>query len=314
MPQSCIEFYCGIGGFAAAIERFYSDRLQVAAAIDIDCGALEVYRANFPTHQAIAAEIASFPIERHPAELWWMSPPCLPFTRKGKQRDWDDPRAGSLISLINRLDRHSTYPRRVAIENVPPFAESKTGRWVESRLNACGFDTVWETRCPTEDKYPMRRSRCYLLASRDGLARATNDEAEEWTAGVEHQSIEAYIDRRNDGDPQWRVEPQWLVDYAAAIDRVEPTRPDAIASCFTSSYGRMPVRSGSYLQLEPSDPLAARYFTPEEILAMLGFPPSFRWPQSLSLKRRYAMAGNSVHVPTVARLIGRLIGDRCKTT
>lgn len=310
MPQSCIEFYCGIGGFAAAVERYHRDALRITAAIDIDCGALEVYRANFPTHPTIAAELASFPIERYPAALWWLSPPCLPFTRKGNQRDWDDPRAGSLISLIKRLDPESMYPRHIAIENVPPFAASKTGRWVESQLCQCGFDTQWETRCPTEDQYPMRRSRCYLLASRDGLAAATNDAAAKWTAPPEQRSIESFIDRRNDHDRRLRVEREWLVDYAAAIDRVDPTKPDAIASCFTSSYGRTPVRSGSYIQLDPSDRLAARYFTPDEIVAMLGFPQPFQWPETLSLRRRYAMAGNSIHVPTVARLIGRLIGER----
>jgi len=310
MPQSCIEFYCGIGGFAAAVERFHGDALRITAAIDIDRGALEVYRSNFAAHPTIAAEIASFPVNRHPADLWWLSPPCLPFTRKGNQRDWDDPRAGSLIALIKRLDPVSTYPRHIAIENVPPFAESKTGRWIESRLHDCGFDTHWEVRCPTEDKYPMRRSRCYLLASRDGLAAENNADAMKWSPPIEHQLIESFIDRNNDSDPQWKVPLQWLVDYAAAIDRIDPASSDAIASCFTSSYGRMPVRSGSYIQLDPADRFAARYFTPDEILATLGFPKSFHWPESLSLRRRYAMVGNSVHVPTVARLIGRLIGDR----
>lgn len=310
MSQSCIEFYCGIGGFAAAVEQYHCDSLRVIAAIDIDCGALEVYRGNFPTHLAIAAEIASFPIDKYPADLWWMSPPCLPFTRKGKQRDWDDPRAGSLISLINRLDGDSPYPRHIAIENVPPFANSMTGKWVQSRLNECGFDTVWETRCPTEDEYPMRRSRCYLLASRDGLPMARCDETHEWTAPLSRQSIEGFIDQGNNVDPQWKVRSQWLIDYASAIDLVDPACPQAIASCFTSSYGRMPVRSGSYIQLNRSDRLAARYFTPDEIVAMLGFQRPFRWPESLSLRRRYAMAGNSVHVPTVGKLIGRLISDR----
>jgi DNA (cytosine-5)-methyltransferase 1 len=310
MPLSCIEFYCGIGGFAAVVEQYHSDSLRVIAAIDIDCGALEVYRANFPTHLAIAAEIASFPIQRHPADLWWMSPPCLPFTRKGKQRDWDDPRARSLISLIERLQPDSLYPRHIAIENVPPFAQSTTGKWVQSRLNECGFDTVWETQCPTQDKYPMRRSRCYLLASRDGLAPVKCDETSRWSAPLAHQSIESFMDQRNNLHPQWQVQPQWLIDYASAIDLVDPSQPTAIASCFTSSYGRMPVRSGSYIQVDPADRFAARYFTPDEIVAMLGFQQPFHWPDSLSLRRRYAMAGNSIHIPTVAKLIGRLIGDR----
>jgi len=299
MTLSCLELYCGIGGFAAAAQ-LQGDALSVIAAVDIDCGALEVYRSNFPSHPTVAAEIRSLDINRFPADLWWLSPPCLPFTRKGKQLDADDPRTASLIALINKITPQAAGPRFIAIENVPPFAASQTGRWIEQRLREHGYQTAWEIRCPTEFGVPMRRSRCFLLASREGL-RPLRPVPEAV------QSLRSFLEPTNDADPKWAVPATWLTDYAAAIDRVDPAQDRAVASCFTSSYSRMPVRSGSYIQLDRNDPLAARFFAPEEILRLLGFPTPWHWPPALSLRRRYAMAGNSVHVATVARVLSRLI-------
>ena len=46
-----------------------------------------------------------------------------------------------------------------------------------------------------------------------------------------------------------------------------------------------------------------RYFMPEEIARLLEFPEGFAFPDELSLKKRYALVGNSLHVGTVARLL-----------
>jgi site-specific DNA-cytosine methylase len=52
-----------------------------------------------------------------------------------------------------------------------------------------------------------------------------------------------------------------------------------------------------------------RYFTPNEILKLLGFPTNFFFPSSVPLKKRYALLGNSLHVGTVARLLHILLSD-----
>jgi len=299
MTVTCLELYCGIGGLAAAAQLHHST-LSVIAAVDIDCGALAVYQDHFPSHRTLAAEIRSLDVSRFPADLWWLSPPCLPFTRKGKQRDWDDPRTASLIELINKLTPHAERPRFIAIENVPPFATSQTGLWIEQCLRERGYQTAWEICCPTELGIPMRRSRSYLVASRDGLRPLPSGKGNT-------QALRDFLDPVNDGDPQLIVPAKWLTDYATAINRVDPAQDRSVAACFTSSYSRMPVRSGSYIQLDPHDPLAARFFTPEEILRLLGFPSPWQWPPTLPLRRRYAMAGNSLHVGTVARVLSRLI-------
>ena len=120
---TAIEFYAGIGGFAAAIrpgllassllnlDLQEMGPLEITSAWDIDVAAIEAYRLNFPSsHGARAGEIRSLEIARLKADLWWMSPPCLPFTRKGKQRDLDDPRSDSMVSLIGKVNSLLDYP------------------------------------------------------------------------------------------------------------------------------------------------------------------------------------------------------------
>ena len=68
-----------MGGAAAVL----APRGEIVAAIDQNDKALEVYRHNFPDHRVLprllegmpTAELAAFE-----ADLWWLSPPCQPFT------------------------------------------------------------------------------------------------------------------------------------------------------------------------------------------------------------------------------------------
>jgi len=304
MPCRCVELYCGIGGFASAIRSWTvadSSRpsLEIKSAWDIDLGALDVYQLNFPDHPVRAAEIRSLAVDRLDADLWWLSPPCLPFTRKGKQRDDEDLRTESLLALIGRVTTELPYPESIVIENVPPFVESRTAARVCGQLESAGFTCEWELRCPSELGWPMRRLRSYLIASRRPLRPQAR-----WS----HTPIElgTLIDRGNDADPSLAVPREWLEKYRSAIDLVDPDDPACQAACFTSSYGRTPVRSGSYLRLQAGEPLNARFFSPDEVLKMLGFPSDFRWPQALSTRRRWALAGNSLSLPVVRQILARL--------
>ncbi len=303
--RTCLEFYCGIGGFAEAASALAGNASpgetgsgavwDVVAAIDIDRAVLGVYALRFPTHRRLAAEIESVDLTRLRADVWWLSPSCLPFTRKGKQQDLQDLRTRSLVSLIGQVRPGAEMPRRIMIENVPPFSTSMTGRWVEQHLRCVGFDVVWEFLCPTQWGVPMRRLRTYLLASLDPLAPRPP---------VIHQPSELrdYVNAANDSDARLRVPDEWLRRYPRAIDLVDRDSPTVIASCFTSSYSRMPVRSGSFLRLEDG---GARFFAPDEILHLLGFSMPFSWPETVSLKRRWAMAGNSLSIPVVRWLLSR---------
>ena len=130
MSLRAVEFFCGIGGFAAAA----GERIEIAAALDINERALAVYRRNFP-HPATARTIESIPADELrglAADLWWLSPPCQPYTRRGNRRDVDDARAAPLLVLMERISE--IRPRYVTLENVPEFAVNHTHASSDSRV------------------------------------------------------------------------------------------------------------------------------------------------------------------------------------
>jgi site-specific DNA-cytosine methylase len=263
---------------------------QVTVAIDIDQQALAVYRRNFG-HPTLARTIESLPAElvaNWTADLWWLSPPCQPYTRRGLQRDMSDPRAASLLAMLPRIEQ--LRPRYVALENVPGFEESRTGELLRATLDRAGYRTVCGLLCPTELGIPNRRRRFYLLASREPIG--------DWTIRPRRRlAIQDFLDPEPDA-ALW-VEPELEATYGRAIDVVDPRDASACCACFTSAYGRSPIRSGSYLRTAAG----LRRFSPGEILRLLGFPATFTLPPALSPRRAWSLLGNSLSVTAVRTVL-----------
>jgi DNA (cytosine-5)-methyltransferase 1 len=277
-----LELYSGIGGCAAAV----AGRAVVVAAVDIDRAALAVVRHNFD-HPAVARTLESAPSEffrRGDADLWWLSPPCQPFTRRGRMRDADDRRSESLAALVGHIAE--LRPRHVALENVPPFLDSRMRRHLVTALAAGGYKVRERILCPSEMGIPNRRRRYYLVASRDRLV--------EWPPLPRRRFRLADVLEAEPCEEVF-VPPSLAARYAGAIDVVDPADDGAIAACFTSAYGRSPVRSGSYV----ATPRGPRRFSPREILRLLGFGESFAFPLPITLRQAWGLAGNSLSIPAV---------------
>lgn len=294
-----VELFCGIGGVAAAIES--SDRLrgmiEVVTAVDIDRQALDTYSLNFQ-HPTFARTIESLDADFFRslrADLWWMSPPCQPFTRRGAGRDLDDPRCEALKNII-RLAA-DVQPDWLAMENVPPFQDSRARKLLVDTLQSAGYQIIERIICPTELGIPCRRSRYYLLA---GRTPSRPIQCEWPTTPVKRRTLASFLDSKTEPDLQFEIGTHKR--YRDAIDLVDPNDSAAIASCFTSAYGRSPVRSGSYIKEKDG----TRRFSPAEILRLLGFPDSFHFPESMSRRRSYALAGNSLSVDVVRRWLEQI--------
>lgn len=292
--RTALELFCGIGGAAAALEG----RARVAAAIDINRVALGAYAANFP-HPVAARTLESLSaaeLARFDADLWWLSPPCQPFTRRGLRRDDEDPRSQGLLALIRSIPE--ARPRSLALENVPGFAGSRTHGRLREALAAAGYEVAERLLCPSELGMPNRRLRFFLVASREGLAEPVPllrlptalASCLEWPPEDEAPAPLA-------------LDPVVARRYRHAIDVVDAADPAALAACFTSGYGRSPVRSGSYL----GTPFGPRRFSPREILNLLGFPPGYRLPGGLSLANAWRLVGNSLSVPAVREVLSQVI-------
>jgi site-specific DNA-cytosine methylase len=294
-----LELYCGIGGCAAALDP----TTTVVAALDINTVALAVYRHNF-AHPATPCALESLRADDprlRDADLWWLSPPCQPYTRRGRGRDVDDPRSRSLLHLLDLIAR--LQPAALALENVPEFGGSRAHARLRERLAASGYAVAERLLCPSGLGVPNRRRRFYLVASREGLRGWATARPPSGGADGDDVPLSRLAGFLDPDDPdRLRVAPRLLADYAGAVDVVDAADPCAVASTFTAAYGRSPVRAGSYLRRDG----VVRRFSPAEILRLLGFPPDYRLPPDLPLSSAWRLLGNSLSVPAVREVLAAL--------
>jgi site-specific DNA-cytosine methylase len=301
MPPRVLELFCGIGGLAAALPQ----GVEVAAALDVSELALAVYRANHahPAHACAIDSLCDDDPRLAGADVWWLSPPCQPYTRRGLGRDLDDPRSAGLARVVRLLERRA--PAALAMENVPEFASSAGHRLLRAALERAGYGVAERLLCPTALGVPNRRRRFYLVASRERLAG--------WAAAggagpagvpdppaVPLRPLARFLDPAP--RPELAVDPALLRRYARAADIVDAADPAAVAATFTAAYGRSPVRAGSYLRQGD----AVRRFHPREVLRLLGFPATHRLPEELPLASAWRLAGNSLSVPAVREVLSGL--------
>ena len=293
-----LELYAGIGGAAAALDAF--DLRIETVALDIDHGALAVYAENFPppTHTTVVKHFDTVPsawLASHDADLWWASPPCQPFTRRGRQRALDDPRADTFRALLRQID--AVRPPSLAIENVVGFETSPARDALIATLDRVGYAWRETLLCPSELALPNRRPRYYLAASQRGEPSVVDRRPRQPAP-----RLRDLLDPCADQDTL-RVDDALARRYDGALHIVDAEDDDAISTCFTSAYGRSPVRSGSYLRLPDG---GIRRFAPSEILRLLDFPPRYALPTTLPLSSAWRLIGNSLALEPVRRLLATL--------
>jgi site-specific DNA-cytosine methylase len=277
-----LELYSGIGGFAEA----FAAHGEVVAAIDHNHLANQVYEQNHE-HKPIVKNLESIrleELERHQADLWWMSPPCQPYTIRGAQRDLDDPRSKSFLRILDGIQQ--LKPHAIALENVPWFEGSQAHALLLKNLRQLDYSVRQRQLCPTELGIPNLRKRFYLIACREPLRPIP--------LGPSHSApLQHYLDP--DGSEKIWVPEDLVRRYGDNLHTVDATKTAEIAACFTSAYGKSPVYCGSYLR----EGEVLRYFSPQEIARFLGFPENFSFPEEYSLRQLWKLVGNSLSVPAV---------------
>ena len=295
-----LELFCGIGGLAAAVAGTDS---RVACAMDHDPTVLATYRHNHPEHQASRVDLARitpWELATVGADLWWLSPPCQPYSVRGNRHDLDDPRATSLRRILEVLERlpDGKLPRTLALENVPGFADSQAKGRLTTLLAERGYDLREQLLCPTTLGVPMRRERYYLAASLAPLLPA------HLPGQPALRPLRDYLDRQFfEETPAELLVPEEAVDrFGPGLNILDPDDPDACATCFAASYGKTLMHSGAYLRCRKG----VRHFAPGEIARLLGLPNRFAFPPGLPLRRQWHQLGNSLSVDAVRAVLALL--------
>lgn len=288
-PMRVLELFSGVGSVSAAIGRDVS----IVGAVDINRLAVNVYQANFdtPTWVREITSLSDQQFRDFGADLWWMSPPCQPFTRRGLFQDEEDSRSAPLLRILEAIE--SVRPTNIAIENVIGFEESQMHRRLTDLLERSGYAFTEAQLCSTQFGIPNLRPRYFLAASRSSQPDLKAP------VPTEVQPIQAFLEspdlRKRWGDID--VTPEFLDQYAEAISVVQPH--EFKTRCFTSAYGHSKVRSGSYLRHGAE----TRRFSPREVANLLGFPREFSLPDSLSTRQYWKLLGNAVSVPCVKYVV-----------
>ena len=286
-----LELYSGIGGFAAAVEGC---GIEVVSALDASSHVVQTYNINWPAvaRQRNILQMTEADFTRFEADLWWMSPPCAPYTRRGHQLDLADHRTASYLRVVEAIT--SLKPTVVAMENVEGFAQSAARDRLVEALD--GYQIAEWVLCPTEIGVPNKRPRYYLVARRDGRSPHTEVARTEPRSWVEFVEGEVDVER-------YRVPPDVVAKYGSGFHVVDVEAE--YATCFTGSYGKSWNFTGSYLRLADG---GLRRFTPREVLNFLGFGAGFEFPAEFNDRQRYKYAGNSLCIAAVQAVLGSVIG------
>ena len=179
-----VEFYAGMGTMRWSLERaLESDAgasVTALASIDNSEVANAVYLANYPDENASGvlmrrnvehlSSVETLDARFGGADVWTLSPPCQPYTRKGKRLHGEDPRAGSFARILEALPKLRAPPERILVENVVGFESSETRRALVAALDEAGY--VWREyhASPVDIGVPCTRTRYYALAKRKPLS------------------------------------------------------------------------------------------------------------------------------------------------
>jgi DNA (cytosine-5)-methyltransferase 1 len=302
-----LEFYSGIGAFSQAAKPY---GIKVVAAYDQSQWANQVYELN-NRHKPSSRNLDSISIQDIPeADLWWLSPPCTPYSRRGEQKDMSDPRAKSFLHLIEFMVLKK--PATILIENVEGFLHSKMYEHLCQTLQSNGYLVDSIKLCPTMFAVPMLRPRIFIVAR---LATATERSLVTSLPPIavppqlsSAKTLSDFIDcGLND------VTAAHLLLSEADAEKYEPVlnvvslneASDAgqYVICFTSGYYRCRKASGSLLRLESG---RLRFFSPNEILSLLGFSVDFSLAD-LALPICYRLVGNSVDVRAIDYLLANAL-------
>ena len=282
---TCIDLFCGIGGFHVAAKKL---GLDVAFACDIDDEVRRAYQHNFGlAPEGDITSIAAESIPNH--DILLAGFPCQPFSIIGNKHGTADPR-GTLFLEIMRIARVKR-PLGIILENVKQLATAQRGAVlarITDELRAMGYCVDWRILNALDFGLPQKRERVMIVATLPTF------EEFPWPSGSIPMMPLADI-LEESPEPRHFVSERIRAKRQAAHEpTVSPSVWHENKAGHISSYPwSCALRAGAsynYLLVD-----GERRFTPREMLRLQGFPDSLEIVGNYAQIRK--QAGNAVPVP-----------------
>lgn len=298
------SLFAGIGGIDLGFQQAGFDILW---ANEIDRDACKTYKLNFPETKLFEGDIRKLDASKlENVDIITAGFPCQPFSVCGKQKGFGDDRGNLFFEIMRIAD--AIKPQIIFLENVANLVEHDKGRTfnvIHNELVSRGYYLRYLVADACDYGIPQHRTRTYLLAFRsveqcESYRFPDKIELEKRVFDILDKSVKVddcfYLPENS---------PKYIKMAKAIIDDNQIYRfsdygiqsgKDGI--CFTLKanmgtwYDRVPIIKDNY---------GIRTITPDECLALMGFPKNFKIVD-IPLKNAYKQIGNSVCVPIIKKI------------
>jgi len=315
--------FAGIGGFCLAFE---ATGFRTAWVNDADQYACAVYRRNFPTNRLIEKDVRTLSVIKdklEPVDVLHAGFPCQSFSQAGSRAGFDDERGKLFFEVIRLIKEFKTKkPAVIVLENAPYLKWGASGTWfleITRQLQQAGY---WfrESNAQELDMYrltsiPQTRSRLFMVAwSMDhfGSGRFEFPDTEKPPA----KNPSRFIDFNGEKGEQYYLPKENRYFKMISKERRDTRtikhvyqlrkyfvrqKEPGICPTLTANMGH-----GGHNVPFVWDRKGLRKLTELECLKLQGFPATFKFPENISSKQRYAQIGNAV-APPVAKLLANAV-------
>lgn len=298
------SLFAGIGGIDVAFEQA---GFEIIWANEIDKDACKTYRYNFPNSALLECDIRSVnTIDIPDFDILTAGFPCQSFSVCGNQKGFEDERGNLFFEIMRVADAKN--PQVIFLENVANLIKHDAGKTfnrVYNELVVRNYYVRYIVVDACNYGIPQHRTRTYIVAFKD--LQICNSFTFPNEKPLE-KNIFDVIDRSIKADNKFYLDEdslQYQKMLYAIIDNNQIYRfsdygiqksKDGI--CFT-----LKANMGTWYDRVPiiRDNFGIRTITPEECLALQGFPMSFGFP-NISMKSMYKQCGNTVVVPVVKNI------------
>ena len=299
------SLFAGIGGIDLAFEQAGFSTLW---ANEIDLDACKTYRYNFPRNQLVEGDIKAIDKTSIPDfDVLIAGFPCQPFSVCGKQEGFKDDRGNLFFQIVDTIE--TKKPPFVFLENVANLLKHDRGNTfciIRKELEKLGYIIKYLVADACDYGIPQHRTRIYIVAFSDEY------QAERFRFPDPiplTTSIFDLIDKSrkvgstyylDENSSQYKKMAEFIKDenqiYRFSDYGIQSSK-DGISFTLKANmgtwYDRIPIIK---------DTMGIRRITPQECLALMGFPKVFMFPKTVGLKNAYKQCGNSVIVPLIKRI------------
>lgn len=292
-----VDLFAGFGGFTLGAEQA---GVSVVWAANHWPTAVEVHSANHPAVAHACQDLRQADWTTLPLfDLLLAAPACQGHSTASQpqRRQYHDALRATAWAVVDCAD--VTEPRAIIVENVPSFRTWRLYPTWLAALRRLGYRVTEHFVTATDHGVPQRRTRLFLVAlkSRRNVSIPLRIGAE--------PSFGACIDEMA---PGWR-----LIDTAqpGARSRILAAQKRLGSRCLvqhTTGHRGVPLNEAIRTITTKdhwviADGLGYRPLTTRELARGMGFPDSYRWPETLARNVVTRGLGNAVCPPVGAAMV-----------